>query len=134
MSLNEQARADWLHNLTLTLPKEIKFDVGPRDREFGIGDLVGTVTTVIGPGHIRDALWDVHAYQVRIFCRERDLQVVKDTMFGIDDAIVNLDTPGLYWGVWVTSSSRASSGPVPLQADEHQRVSWACTYLAEVAV
>lgn len=116
----------WLNEL----PNELGLKVsrGPREPEFGRADLVGVLTMLEGPGESLEGIGDIASFQLRLTARERLQDGLRRIAFLFDEELRFGDYPADLWGTWVVSVSRAGGAPSELQTDEHDRVSYVCTY------
>jgi hypothetical protein len=95
-----------------------------------MGDLVAVVTMLEGPGESLEGIGDYSSFQVRLVARETEQDQLRRSAFQVDSALRFGDFPSELWGTWVVSVQRAGGAPSELQTDEHDRVSYVCTYNA----
>lgn len=119
---------DWLNAVPLDL--DVPFERGPRVREFGNADISGLVTMVPGPGELMDGVGDYSSFQVRLTSREANQEQLRKSAFQLDTALRFGDYPADLWGTWIVSVERTGGAPSELETDEHDRVSYVCTYNA----
>lgn len=122
--------ADWLTTSASATALAPKVVPGPRAPEFSKADTVGLVTMLPGAGLALEGLFDQPAFQLELIGRERDQDKLEDAFTVLDRALIWLDVPADLWGVRVVQVGRTGGGPAATQQDEHQRVSYACSYWA----
>jgi hypothetical protein len=126
--LDPELLKDWLNLVPNTL--SIPFVRGPRSPEFSHADLIGVVTMLEGLGESLEGIGDHPSFQLRLTARENQQADLYRSAHQIDDALRFGDYPADLWGTWIVAVTRSGGGPSELQADEHDRVSYVCTYNA----
>lgn len=118
----------WLNAVPTEL--NIPFEHGPRVREFGAADVTGLFTLLEGPGDSLEGVGDHISFQLRATAREYQQNALYRSFRTVDDALRFGDYPADLWGTWIVSVSRSGGAPSELPTDEHDRVSYVCTYNA----
>lgn len=126
--------ANWLTAAVAATALAPKIIPGPRVPEFVKADTIGVVTLLPGAGLALEGLFDQPAFQVELIGRERDRDELEDAFDEMDRALIWLDVPANLWGTRVVQTGRTGGGPASTQADEHQRISYACSYWAMVSL
>lgn len=117
---------------TTAVPTELGFEFvpGPREPEYGQGDLVGVITPLEGPGLVLEGAGDRSSFQVKLVSREFQANELQRAAFAIDQALVFGDYPAELWGTQVQFVTRTGGQPSVIQEDEHDRVAYVCSYIA----
>jgi hypothetical protein len=132
--INTGQLAQWLTDRASATALAPKIVPGPRLPEFVKGDTIGVVTLMPGAGLVLEGLFDNPAFQLELVGRERDRDELEAAFTVLDQALVWMDLPSSLWGVRVVQLDRVGGGPAATQQDEHQRISYACSYWAMVSL
>ncbi len=132
--INTQLLAQWLTTQASATALAPRIVSGPRAPEFVKADIIGLVTPLPGAGLALEGLFDYPAFQIELIGRERDQDKIESAFTTLDRALVWLDLPSTLWGVRVVQLDRVGGGPAATQQDEHQRISYTCSYWAMVSL
>jgi hypothetical protein len=116
----------WLNGVALEL--EIPFKRGPRQPEFGNGDLLGLVTMLEGSGESLEGIGAGPSFQLRIVGREHQQDALYRSAHAVDAALRFGDYPAELWGTQVVTVNWSGGGPSELLEDEYDRIAYVCTY------
>jgi hypothetical protein len=126
--IDADLRLAWFKELEL--PSSFGWFNGPRQPEYGNGDLVGLVTDLEGPGEDLEGMGDWGSFQVRLVGREFELPNLRASAFLVDSSLRFGDYPADLWGTRIRTVTRTGGQPSVLLEDDLDRVAYVCTYLA----
>lgn len=132
MAVDEFAMCDWFTAQCQALPSQLHFELGPLIPEWVRGDQAGILTLVTGPGLTNDGLFDTISFQVRVRDKITRRSLLANTMVSLDRVLVREIANQQLWGGYIRLVGRTGGGPAPLLEDQRERITYVCTYFANV--